>query len=249
METPHFSVERMSFLKFIKMEKNVERLFVNSRSWTIKRALIVSAGFACIYAGLNTIWIWIFGSNSETILDMGLTKTDTFTLVLGWNSWWNILPNYLMFTAFGVFLFGVIRYIDWRFKIKKMNDGSSEYYSFMIGLIWGIILLGGISSEGGARGASIASLIFVCVFAILGSSKDEQAKIDPNLLDTVLSGALGIGFAWGMIFGLDHGPAFALFLGIIAFIVWTIPIWIGLLVGRFFRNFLLGISKNPEFQK
>jgi hypothetical protein len=112
-----------------------------SENWNFKRALRVSIKIALVYVILNIIWILIFGVKLEIAFDVKLMPEITKSIILPWNSWLNIIPNFIGIVLFGISFFGVLNFFNYQVNTNRIDEGdlvSGLIFGLGAGLIFGL---------------------------------------------------------------------------------------------------------------
>ncbi len=165
------------------MTKNQEG-FMNE-NWDAKRALMVSIQVALIYACFSLIWIWIFGAKSEIVWNLKFTEEITKTIILPWNSYINISPNFIGIVLSGICFFSTLKFLN--NQVEKGNVCKSD-----LGLALGIALF-----------------VAFCVGFFVGINFGLG-----NALGIALFFALGFGLGIALVVGLVVGLGIALVVGL-----------------------------------
>jgi hypothetical protein len=202
----------------------------SSSDWTFKRALKISIQSAVIYAVLSVIWILVMGNKPEVVCNVRLTDNIASVYALPWDSWFNILPNFIGIILFGIAFFAIVRFIqslkpesiDWAIGlVLGLGSGISAgvVYELPLGLPVALssLLIGGIMI--GACGT---------LAEILGSGLNSAWSflIYFGLISGSTFGLLFTGFTYGagisLIIGLFMGLGAILVLGFFVGLAWII---------------------------
>lgn len=182
--------------------------YLLNKNWTFKRALRVSMRFSLLFAFLHLTSILIFGSKPEIIFDIQWTKEIIKTIVFPWNSWFNVIPNFIGLVLFGISLFGILDYLNYQVKQERISSGYLEVGLFIgltLGLVGGLIFVFFLGPSTSLSAGLFAGLFFVLVTRwLFGLSAGLFAGLVFELF-IGFSAVLSSGSVYGLIFGFFAG--------------------------------------------
>ena len=176
---------------------------VKSENRSFKKSLKISIRFALIYTILSLIWIWFFGSKPEFLIEIKWVEGITKEIILPWNSWINIIPNFFGVLLFGVSLLGTLNHLSSEIKkIKGFEEINKEDKDQLISVL-------------------ICEVVIVVVLGLIFGSS-ELTEISVGFLVIVLIFGLVLALVLALAFGLPHGLHYGLTVGLTGVLAYTL---------------------------
>lgn len=173
------------------------QIYFLPKDWTFKRALRVSIKFALIYALLNLIWVLVLGTKSEVVVNLKLTEEITKTIVLFWNSFFNIFFNFAGIIIFGISLFWILKYLN-----SQVEIGRLELFSgLVIGSLSGVVTSLSLDLSLGSV-IVIGFGFFLLTLVIFGLFSGFVVALITGLITGLVAGWLSFGLFSGLVVSL-----------------------------------------------